>query len=477
MPALMWFRSDLRTRDNPALRAACDACDDGVIALWLVTPGQWREHDLGGNKIDFLLRNVAALSKELAKINIPLLVREANSFNDVPHVVYRTVREHEIDAVYANREHEWNERQRDDHVAERLGKHDVPFRLFTDQCVFDPGTLLTGQEKFYSVFTPFKKSWYRRWKEDGGLDAYAPSDKPGPRPGLDVEPSEVPASVDGFEPQIDASCWPAGEAHAKRRLESFVESRIESYDEDRDTPSIDGTSSLSPYLASGVVSLRQCIAAAIGANQNKVDAGKTGVVGWVNELIWREFYKHVLIGFPRVSRGRAFKPETERIEWKNDSSALEAWKEGRTGYPIVDAAMRQLRETGWMHNRMRMVTAMFLTKDLFLDWRLGERHFMNLLVDGDLSANNGGWQWSASTGTDAQPYFRVFNPWTQGKKFDPEGEYIRRYCPELGDVEPKFLHDMTGFPSDRRDEIGYPEPVVEHAEARDHAIEAFKALK
>lgn len=477
MPTLVWFRSDLRTRDNPALRAACDASDDGVIALYLVTPGQWREHDIGGNKIDFLLRSVTALSKELAKINIPLLVRKADTFDDVPDEMYRVVHEHGIAEVFANREHEWNERQRDDGVATRLGKHDVPLRLFTDQCVFEPGTVLTGQDKYYSVFTPFKKSWYRRWKDEGGLDTFGPVAKPNRQAKLDVEASDVPTAVEGFEPLIDASCWPAGEMHAHKRLESFAGSGIESYDEDRDTPSIEGTSSLSPYLAAGVVSLRQCVAAAIGVNQNKVDSGKSGVVGWVNELIWREFYKHVLVGFPRVSRGEAFKTETERVQWNDDPQALEAWKAGQTGYPIVDAAMRQLKQTGWMHNRMRMVTAMFLTKDLFLDWRLGERHFMNLLVDGDLSANNGGWQWSASTGTDAQPYFRVFNPWTQGKKFDPEGVYIRRYCPELECLEPKFLHDMTRLSSEDRGDLAYPEPVVDHSAAREHAIEAFKALK
>jgi len=229
---------------------------------------------------------------------------------------------------------------------------------------------------------------------------------------------------------------------------------------------------VSPYLAAGVLSPRQCLAAALEVNNNRVDSGHAGVVCWIEELIWREFYQHVLVGFPRVSKGRAFRPEIDRVDWSHDEHAFQRWTSGQTGYPIVDAAMRQLALTGWMHNRLRMIVAMFLTKDLMIDWRWGERHFMNLLVDGDLGSNNGGWQWSASTGTDAQPYFRIFNPTTQGQKFDKNGEFIRKFCPELGSLSGKALHEP--LTAGLFGQLGYPEPMVDHKEARARALKVFE---
>jgi deoxyribodipyrimidine photo-lyase len=287
-------------------------------------------------------------------------------------------------------------------------------------------------------------------------------------------PGAIPERVKGFESLIDPEEWPAGEAHAKRRMESFLESRIDEYKERRDFPGVNGTSTISPYLTSGVVSARQVIHAAMGVNQNKHDAGKNGVVKWIEEVVWREFYKHMLIGFPRLSKHRPLQLETERIRWKTNDEHLRAWKEGRTGYPMVDAAMRQLTRRGWMHNRVRMITAAFLSKDLFLDWREGERWFMRNLVDGDLANNNGGWQWSASVGADAQPYFRVFNPTSQGERFDPEGDFVREYVEELRDVDAKEIHDPSPL---TRERCGYPAPIVDHATARDEAIEAFKKIK
>jgi deoxyribodipyrimidine photo-lyase len=238
-----------------------------------------------------------------------------------------------------------------------------------------------------------------------------------------------------------------------------------------------GTSRLSPYLAVGVVTARQCLRAAIDANRGRLDRGHPGPRAWIDELIWREFYRHVLVGFPRVSMNRAFRPETEPLPWRQDERQFKAWCQGRTGVPIVDAAMRQLQQEGWMHNRLRMIVAMYLAKDLFIDWRRGERHFMHHLIDGDLASNNGGWQWAASTGTDAAPYFRVFNPHRQSRRYDPEGLFIRRYVPELRELDSGSIHDPSAI--DRRDfsRLGYPAPLCDHGQARRQVISAFKRLR
>jgi deoxyribodipyrimidine photo-lyase len=326
------------------------------------------------------------------------------------------------------------------------------------------------------VYSPFKRSWYKAYREQS--DRVKPIGKPKKQKSMVGLSDSVPSEVEGFAfESTDANHWDAGEQVAKKMLKSFLRDHGDAYKEERDLPAIEGTSKLSPYLVSGVISLRMCVHAAVEANNGELEKGSNGIVHWISELIWREFYKHILIGFPRVSMHRPFQLETERIEWKENDEHFQAWCEGRTGYPIVDAAMRQLVQTGWMHNRLRMIVAMFLTKNLFLDWRLGERFFMRHLIDGDLSANNGGWQWSASTGTDAAPYFRIFNPYSQSKKCDPDGEFIRRYVPELAGVEGSAVHEPQTIPGLLRSSIEYPDPIVYHSTTRNEAIEAFKAIR
>ncbi|HBU41695.1 MAG TPA: deoxyribodipyrimidine photo-lyase, partial [Microbacterium sp.] len=324
--------------------------------------------------------------------------------------------------------------------------------------------------------SPFKRSWYKAYESDP--ESVQPIGKPRKLTEMVGKPDRVPESIEGYEDvpgHIDQ--WTPGEHAAQRRLKSFLENRIDTYKQDRDFPASDATSVLSPYLACGSISLRRCAHEAVEWNNGKLDKGSPGAVHWISELIWREFYKYILVGFPRVSMHRAFNTSTERLGWNENDEHLSAWKEGRTGVPIVDAAMRQLVQTGWMHNRLRMIAAMFLTKNLFIDWRIGERFFMQHLIDGDLAANNGGWQWSASTGTDAAPYFRIMNPYSQSKKFDPEGEFIRAYVPELSELDAKDIHDPSQLPPMARDKLDYPAPIVDLKASRVRAIEAFKALK
>ncbi|MEZ6242963.1 MAG: deoxyribodipyrimidine photo-lyase [Phycisphaerales bacterium] len=476
MRPLVWLRADLRTRDNPALAAATRGATRGVLAVFTICPRQWRDkHDLSPAKADLIRRTLTVLSKDLEKLNIPLLLVERDDFSDVPAALLDLAKKHACDALFFNDEYEWNERQRDD--AARTLFHDAGLEVcsFTDQTVFPPGAIRTGQGHFYSVFTPFKKSWIAQHAVGGATDE-APNPKR--QPELLGKPDPIPASFKGFDADASiADLWPAGEHEAHRRLTVFCNGPINAYADERDLPALESTSALSPYLNVGALSTKQCVNAALAINRGRLNTGADGPIKWISELIWREFYRHILVGFPRVSRGQPFQLATRRIQWNDNPDHLAAWQNGRTGVPIVDAAMRQLARTGWMHNRLRMIAAMYLTKDLFLDWRLGERFFSRNLIDGDLASNNGGWQWSASTGVDAAPYFRIFNPSSQSKKFDPDAEFIKRYVPELADLDAKDIHDPSTRPAVARARLDYPAPLVDHARARDCAIAAFKAIK
>jgi deoxyribodipyrimidine photo-lyase len=266
---------------------------------------------------------------------------------------------------------------------------------------------------------------------------------------------------EGFRVRLSEN-WPSGEDHAHARMEDFVKHKSQHYHQHRDFPDKDAGSQLSPYLAIGCLSTRQCLQAALNENGGIIDDGPSGLSTWINELIWREFYSHLLADNEALCRFKPFRAETDYLPWRHDEKDFEAWKLGQTGFPIVDAAMRQLNQTGWMHNRLRMIVAMFLTKHLFIDWRWGEAYFMSKLIDGDFASNNGGWQWSASTGVDAVPYFRIFNPTRQSQRFDPQGDFIRRYVPELSHLNAKDIHQPN---ADQALSSGYVLPLVDHKQA------------
>jgi deoxyribodipyrimidine photo-lyase len=467
---LVWLRADLRCIDNTALLAACADPAAAVACVYAVTPGQWQQHDVAGVRVDFELRTLRELGKALAALNIPLLFLHSRDFSTVAQDLGELVQKHGIAAVHANRQYEVNEIARDLHVTTQLASLGVPLHLHHDQCVVPPGTLTKADGGFYSVFTPFKRVWLQR------LLSCRPQPAPVQRRHSYASNDPVPDAVAGFASHVDAATavrwWPAGEEAALARLSRFSGKSIEAYNDCRDLPAQPGTSRLSPYLAVGAVSPRQCLNAALRHQESHGES--SGVAQWITELAWRDFYKHVVAGWPRVCRHLPFRPETSALPWRRDEEAFRRWCEGRTGFPLVDAAMRQLQRTGWMHNRLRMITAMFLTKDLFIDWRLGEKFFMQHLIDGDFTANNGGWQWSASTGNDAVPYFRIFNPIAQSRKFDREGKFIREYVPELRDFAGD-IHDPHG-----RGEIpglAYPPPMVDHGAARARTLAAFKALR
>lgn len=471
MRQLIWFRNDLRINDNTALHAALQA--GPTVAVFIITPRQWLAHDDAPCKVDFLLRNLAELEKNLATLNVPLLIRNVEQWQDTPELLAQLCTDLNISAVHSNNEYGVNESQRDIAAGTHLVDQGILFHSHFDQLLFKPGSVLTQSGTYFKVFSQFKKVCYQR------LHDYVPEcvATPQAQAALDIISDAIPSSVEGFA-AIDTqqqALWPAGEQAAQQRLSTFAAAAMAGYLDQRDFPAKPGTSQLSAYLVAGVISIRQCLHAALAANQGEFSSGNQGAVTWINELLWREFYKHILVGYPKVSRHRAFKPETEFLAWRNAPKDLLAWQQGRTGIPIIDAAMRQLLATGWMHNRLRMIVAMFLTKNLLIDWREGERFFMQHLIDGCLAANNGGWQWSASTGTDAVPYFRVFNPVSQSQRFDPNGDFIRRWIPELKHLsnkeihQPKLLAGLFGT-------ADYPKPIVDLSASRLRAIAAFKSL-
>ena len=465
---LVWFRNDLRLRDNPALRHAC-AEPGELAALFVISKAQWRQHQMADIRRDFMLAQLDLLGKALAALGIRLHLLEVATFAEIPEALARLGQELGVTRLYANQAVEIDELRRDSAVSERLAQEGIGCHWYNGCCVLPPGRVLTGSGGMFKVFTPFSRAWLKALDEDGFVIHRAPQ----PR----GEPCAWPSLVaSGLTKPWDNPHWPVGEEEAERRLHLFLEQGVLDYPESRDFPAIPGTSCLSPYLALGIISPRQCLAALqqrLGYRpQSKAQPGYV----WLSELIWREFYRHLLVRVPSLAMNLPFKPETAALPWSWDPVAFATWCEGRTGFPIVDAAMRCLNGTGWMHNRLRMIVASFLTKDLHIHWRLGEDYFMSRLIDGDLAANNGGWQWAAGTGADAAPYFRVFNPTTQGQRFDPQGEFIRTWVKELADVPDQYLHQPQDWlrVKGRHD---YPAPMVDHAKARLVAIDMFRTLE
>ncbi|NOG31204.1 deoxyribodipyrimidine photo-lyase [Halomonas sp. TBZ9] len=464
---LVWFRTDLRIHDNSALAAAAEK--GPVVAVFLHSTEQWQAHGHGANKLDFLARGVDALKDALAGLNIPLLQRETGTFEQAPRQLAEIAHQLGAEGLHFNHEYPLNEQRRDQAVIEHCQSARLSVHGYHDAIAFAPGTLLTGKGDYYGVFTPFSKAWHKNVQPE----QLALRNTPEPQAPLDI-PSDTMPDLPAMDTQaVDGRQWPAGEQAAADKLERFLRFRGRYYQSKRDFPDVHGTSELSAYLALGMISWRQCMQAVLSENGSLAD-GDAGLVAWVSELIWREFYQHVAVGFPQVCQHQPFQAHTRHLAWRDDDDAFAAWCEGRTGYPIVDAAMRQLVATGWMHNRLRMITAMFLSKHLLIDWRRGEAFFLQHLVDGEFCANNGGWQWAASTGTDAAPYFRIFNPTTQSSRFDPEGNFIARWLPELEQLPAKARHSP---PRDLLTQLDYPAPIVDHKMARQRALDAFKALK
>lgn len=472
MRSMIWFRRDLRVYDNPALFHACRHGRDGVLAVYVIDETLWKKNDTSEVQIAFISRGLQVLKADLDKLGIALRVEKVEKTDRIPSLLEKLAQQHKITKVFWNREDEANESQRDRKVQDLLKRHNLSFEIFCDQLILDAPQVRTSTDGYFKVFTPFRKRWIQVFRESD--IKVLPVPKPVPPMAIDTGVSSL-ALLERHSP-IDPDLWPAGEKTALKRARQFFSKKIFSYDRNRDIPSIDGTSQLSPWLATGMISAKVCFLEALTANHGEPDSGNRGATVFLSELVWREFYRHILIHAPYVSRGKPFQLETDRFPWRQEADSLIAWQSGMTGYPLVDAGMRQLNQTGWMHNRLRMVTAMFLTKNLLHDWRLGEKYFASHLVDFDFASNNGGWQWSASTGTDAVPWFRLFNPVVQSQRFDPEGKFIRKFCPELASFDNKLIHEPWKQP-ERAAKTGYPAPVVDLAVSRQRVLAAWKRLR
>lgn len=460
MRGIIWFKKDLRLSDNPALHAACSQCPDGVLAIYIIDITLWKLHATSHCQIQFILNGLATLRDDLEKIHIPLIIKTVDDTKQIPQTIFSIAEKIQAQKVFFNREYEVNENKRDQSVVDYLQQHHINSELFDDQLILPHSLIRTLQNDYFKVFTAFKHQWIKQYYNSSVIKTLK---KPKSHIRLEIESSIVPSHLPGINSHIDLTAWPAGEHNALSRLQHFIENNLFSYHKERDFPSHDLTSKLSPYLAVGMISARECFTSALAANNNELDTGNQGALTWMSELIWREFYRHILIYVPRICKNKAYKPETDKLAWSYDQHLLQAWQTGNTGFPLVDAAMRQLNQTGWMHNRLRMVVAMFLSKNLFLDWRLGEKYFSEKLIDIDFASNNGGWQWSASTGTDSVPYFRIFNPTLQSQRFDPQGEFIKLYCPELNHLTAKTIHEPIN-------------PIIDYKKSRAVAIERFKNL-
>lgn len=466
MRTLIWFREDLRCTDNIALYEAAKSATKGMAAIFLVTPRFWQKHAMAPIRIQFMLEGLNLLNQALAKKNVALKIISVENSQNPAKTLYQYAQKINANQLFFNRQYEFDELKRDQIVTDYFQSRGISVHSYDDQIIFPATAIRTQTGEPFKVFTPFKRAWLKKAYEEG-----IPGNFPAPKKQAELIDAPSLLSNSSF---YDLKHWPAGETYAIKRLRHFIEHKITSYHETRDFPALNGTSQLSPYLSTGMISSRQCFNATLQFNHGEFDSGNRGAIMWINELIWREFYKIILIAFPQISKNKAFKPETDKIIWCQDGKLLRAWQQGLTGYPLVDAAMRQLNTTGWMHNRLRMVVAMFLTKTLFLDWRLGEKYFMQHLIDGDLAANNGGWQWSASTGVDSVPYFRIFNPLRQSERFDPEGKFIRNFCPELADLDNKTIHQPYQNQALFSKPINYPYPIVNHAHAKARVVAVFK---
>ena len=471
--ALVWLRRDLRLSDHAPLAAALRAARR-VHVVFVFDTAILDALPRADRRVEFIHASLAALDGRLRALGGGLIVCHGRAADEIPALAESLG----VDAVFAGRDYEPYASERDARVAQRLAAAGRRWVDLKDHVVFERAELLTGAGRPYTVFTPYKRAWLARL---GAEDVTEHAVQPGagqfaPPPAELVLP---PLEQLGFVPAGLADLpLPTGEDGAQRLLAEFL-GRIDDYRTARDYPAVRGVSYLSTHLRFGTVSIRALVRAA------HARAAAEGAATWLSELIWREFYQQILWHHPHVIE-RSFRPEYDRIAWERGPLADDlyaAWEEGRTGYPLVDAAMAQIRATGYMHNRLRMVVASFLAKDLGVNWRRGEAYFARALNDFDLAANNGGWQWAASSGCDAQPWFRIFNPVTQSEKFDPEGKFIRRYLPQLAGFDAREIHAPWLTTSERQRAAGcvigtdYPAPVVDHAAARAATLARYAVVK
>ncbi|MFI0348174.1 MAG: cryptochrome/photolyase family protein [Chthoniobacterales bacterium] len=470
-----WFRRDLRITDNTALSASVDEAAE-VVPVYILS--DWKNHHAwtGAPRQQFLCDSLASLSKNLGSIGGKLIIRQGDAAAELLRLAHET----KAEAIFSNRDPDPFGRATEELLAIKAREQGIQVKFFPDACLHERNDVLTQAGTPFRIFTPYARAWFRLPKHSPGR-MLAKIKTP-----VDLDSKPLPTLVHWglknsettfsplLEPRYD---FPAGEKAAQHRLKKFMSDSLFNYGVARDLMALEGTSRLSQDLRWGLLSPRQVYAMAIKSRENASLDERQHLQKFITELVWREFAMQLLWHYPEVLH-QEFNPTWRGMIWpglKNQPDALKRWKEGQTGFPIVDAAMRQLAVTGWMHGRSRMIVAMFLTKDLHIDWREGERFFMQSLVDGEIASNNMGWQWSAGTGADAAPYFRIQNPWTQTARYDPDGIYIKRWVPELSHLSPKLFCKPPSLGTSLAK--NYPAPIVDHAEERNRTLDFFEEKK
>lgn len=458
--SICWLRRDLRLSDNTALAEATSRSKE-VVICFIYDTSILDSLPPNDRRLTFIHGSLQEIASDLATQGKSLITLHGDPIHLIPKLAEKC----KADAVFCNHDDEPYALKRDSEIREKLAALGVQMSTHKDHVIFERSEIVKEDGTAYRVFTPYSKAWKNQLspqhysEHTPDLAKILPTDSLSKfLDGLsEANVGNLPLSVLGFE--VQTLFTDPGSKSAQQSLGEFL-NLIDEYKEQRDFPAIDGTSRLSVHLRHGTISIRECL-------RRASQLESAGAKKWVDELIWREFYQMILAQFPHVVDG-AFQPEYDEVQWQQDDTLLEAWKKGETGYPIVDAAMRCFAQSGWMHNRLRMIVASFLTKDLLQHWQRGEEYFASHLLDFELASNNGGWQWAASTGVDAQPYFRIFNPVLQSKKFDPDGEFIREWVPELASLGNKEIHWPHDSGGGRL--FGYPDPIVDHYQQRPKAI-------
>jgi deoxyribodipyrimidine photo-lyase len=459
---LVWLRNDLRLIDNPALNLAQQ--NGHLRLIFIICIEQWKKHNESDARIGLKLDRVKQIGQELNKLGIQIDVLECDWFHQTPKLIKDYCLRNQIQNIWYTKETPYDENQRDDAVnqtlqAANIQVHPQPYDLVISQPVFN----LSGEP--FKVFTAYYNRWLIMLENQNNQII------PEPSPSGNVLKNDL-SVLEKYNFEYRKDIWPISTEKINQRLINFSSNKIFDYEAQRDYPMAPATSLLSPYLALGCIGPRQCLTQIKLSYENNTTPKDIWLKDpWLRELTWRDYYRQLMIHYPHISKNQNFKTNTNNIPWRQDPKGYKAWCEGQTGFPIIDAAMRQLNQTGWMHNRLRMLSASFLTKLLFIDWRKGEKYFMQTLIDGEFCANNGGWQWSASTGCDSAPYFRVFNPTLQSKKFDTNGDFIRKFVPELAQLDKKSIHQPS---QNQCQECNYPLPIINYKTARIRAIEVFK---
>jgi len=468
--SLIWLRRDLRLYDNAALFHALKNSNQVYVVFIFDTHILNKLKNKQDRRIEFIHGSLSEIKEGLNRQDSDLIVEKGEPESLIPKLITK----YKCDSLYINRDYEKYAQDRDNLIIKLLAKNQINTYTFKDQVLFEKAEILTQSNKPYTVFTPYKNNHLKKLAEEGihlyDCDMYKSNF-------AKFSYKSIPTLEElQFEKtNLEDFNIPSGTSGGKKLLEKF-NNNIKYYSSNRNYPFIRGVSYLSVHNRFGTLSIRHLAKMAIEADND-------GSATWLSELIWRDFYFQIVANFPHVSENKSFKPQFENLQFENDINKFEAWKNGLTGFPIIDAAMKQINQTGYMHNRLRMIVSSFLVKDLLIDWRWGEQYFQDNLIDFDFSANNGGWQWAASTGCDSQPYFRIFNPTLQSEKFDKDGSFIKKYLPQLESLSPKQIHEpwihfeknQDTFPIKLGED--YPFPIIKHSEQRDKALAMYKKCK